>query len=220
VGPLFQGRYKGIVVQAEEYGTRVARYIHMNPVKAGLADRPDGYRWSSYGAYVGKEKAWVVDTGFLLGFFTGTRSVRVEAFRRDTLGGKEDGYNPDKGLRGGVIAGSEKFWEWLKRVGIPRKREEGVSRWRELQEPSESIGESLMRRVGKLTDDEKLRTKLMAYALKNGTGMRLKEIGKVVGMRSIHAVSKAVRRLEEERSKDAILDRTMRKLDSQIRSGQ
>jgi len=220
VGPLFQGRYKAIVVQGEDYGTRVGRYIHMNPVKASLAGRPEGYRWSSYGVYVGKEKARIVDTGFLLGFYAGTRAMRVEAFRRETLGGKDDGYSPEKGLRGGVIAGNEKFWEWLKRAVIPRRREERIARWHELQEPSERIGESMMRRVGKLTDDEKMRRKLVAYGLKNGTGMRLKEIGEVVGMRSIHAVSKAVRRLEEDRSKDSILDRIMRKLDSQIRGGQ
>lgn len=77
-----------------------------------------------------------------------------------------------------------------------------------------------MRRVGKLTDDEKMRRKFLAYALKNGTGMRLKEIAKVAGMRSAHAVNKAVRRLEERQRDDAVLDRAMRELDSQIRSGQ
>jgi len=198
----------------------VARYIHMNPVKAGLVDRPEGYRWSSYGAYIGKDRAWLVDAGFLLGSYAGTRKERVEAFRRETVKGEGEGYSPDKGLRGGVIAGSEKFWEWLKRVTIPRRREERVSRWRELQEPGDDIGEALMRRVGKLTDDEKMRRKLLAYALKNGTGMRLQEIAKVVGMRSAHAVNKAVRRLGERRSDDAVLDRAMLKLDSQIRSGQ
>ena len=220
VGPLFQGRYKAIVVDAEEYGVRVARYIHMNPVKASLADRPEGYRWSSYGAYVGKDRAWLVDTRFLLGFYAGTLRAKVGRFRRESEGGKVDGYDPEKGLRGGLIAGSEKFWEWLKRKWIPRRREERVLRWRELQEPSGRIGGSVMRRIGRLTRDRKLRRKLFAYALKNGTGMRLKEIGKMAGMRSVHAVSKAVRRLEEERSANGELDRIMCKLDSQIRAGQ
>ena len=220
VGPLFQGRYKAIVVQADEYGTKVARYIHMNPVKAGLVDRPEGYRWSSYGVYTGKEKAWLVDPGFLFGFYTGTRGAKVEALRRETVGGEGEGYDPNKRLRGGMIAGGEKFWEWLKRKAIPRRRATGVSRWQELQEPSEGVKESMMRRVGKLTSDEKMRKKLLAYALRNGTPMRLKEIAKVVGMRSAHAVNKAVRRLGESRSDDADLDRTMGKLDSQIRGGQ
>lgn len=220
VGPLFQGRYRAIVVEGEEYGARVARYIHMNPVKARLVDRPEEYRWSSYAAYVGKERGWLVDTGFLLGLYRGTRLSRVNGFRRGTLGDKGDGYNPDKGLRGGVIAGSEKFWEWLKEAAIPRRREERVSRWRELQDPSDSIGNSLMRRVRQLTDDGKLRRKLFAYALKNGTGMKLKDIGKMTGMRSVYGVSKAVRRLEQERNKNEELERTMRKLDSEIRRGQ
>jgi len=220
VGPLFQGRYKAIVVQAEEYGVRIARYIHMNPVKASLTDRPEEYQWSSYRAYVGKARPWLVDTGFLLGFYRGTRLARVNGFRKETLGGKEDGYNPDKGLRGGVIAGSERFWKWLKQTAIPRRKESRVSHWRELQDPSDGIGESLMRRVRKLTDDGKLRRKLFVYALKNGTGMKLKDIGKITGMKSVYGVSKVVTRLEQERSKDEDLERAMRKLDSEIRRGQ
>jgi REP element-mobilizing transposase RayT len=220
VGPLFQGRYKGVVVQAEEYGTRVARYIHMNPVKASLVDRPEDYRWSSYRAYVEKGRAWLVDTDFLYGFYRGTQAMKREAFRRETVEGANGEYDPEKRLRGGVIAGSDKFREWLKGKAIPRRRQSRVSHWGELQHPGDGICELLMRRVRKLTDDGKMRRKLLAYALRKGTGMHLKEIGKMVGMKTTHAVSKTVHRLEEGRKTDAALDRVLGKLDAQIRAGQ
>jgi REP element-mobilizing transposase RayT len=51
-GSLFRGRYKAIVVEAEEYLSSVVRYIHLNPVEAGLAKAPEEYRWSSHGEYL------------------------------------------------------------------------------------------------------------------------------------------------------------------------
>ena len=60
-GPLFRGRYKAIVVDGDSYLLQVGRYIHLNPVTAGLARRPEAYPWSSYGAYLGavEASAWL-----------------------------------------------------------------------------------------------------------------------------------------------------------------
>src|SRR5512136_2134007 len=46
-GHLFQGRYKTILVEAGAYATELSRYIHLNPVRAGIAARPEEYPWSS-----------------------------------------------------------------------------------------------------------------------------------------------------------------------------
>lgn len=50
-GPLFRGRYKALVVQAEPYLLQVVRYIHLNPVSAGLTHDPGAYPWSSHRLY-------------------------------------------------------------------------------------------------------------------------------------------------------------------------
>ena len=52
VGHLFQERYKSEAVETDLYFLGVLRYIHRNPIAAGLAKTPDGYSWSSYGAYI------------------------------------------------------------------------------------------------------------------------------------------------------------------------
>ena len=54
-GPLFRGRYKAILVDAQTYWTQLSRYIHRNPLEAGLVKRLDYYRWSSYPVYIGKQ---------------------------------------------------------------------------------------------------------------------------------------------------------------------
>ena len=47
-GTLWEGRYKASLVDSEAYLLTCMRYIEMNPVRAGMVDTPDGYRWSSY----------------------------------------------------------------------------------------------------------------------------------------------------------------------------
>ena len=53
VGSVFQGRYKSVPVQTRNYFLRVLRYIHQNPVKAGLSDAMENYPWESYVDYFG-----------------------------------------------------------------------------------------------------------------------------------------------------------------------
>ena len=52
-GHLFEGRYKCKLVQRDNYSLALARYIHMNPVKAGLAKTAEEYAWSSAAQYLG-----------------------------------------------------------------------------------------------------------------------------------------------------------------------
>lgn len=49
-GGLWEGRYKGNIIQSQTYLLACMRYIEMNPVRAGMVDHPEKYRWSSYTA--------------------------------------------------------------------------------------------------------------------------------------------------------------------------
>jgi REP element-mobilizing transposase RayT len=57
VGHLFQGRFKSFLIEKEAYLQNVARYVVLNPVRAGMVQRPEAYRWSSYRATAGLEPA-------------------------------------------------------------------------------------------------------------------------------------------------------------------
>ena len=52
-GHLFGGRFHSSVVDSDEYLLESTRYVHLNPVRAGLVHRPEDYRWSSYARYLG-----------------------------------------------------------------------------------------------------------------------------------------------------------------------
>ena len=58
-GALFRGRYKAIVIDANNYLLQVSRYIHRNPVElnTSLVKRIEDYPWSSFSAYINQSKA-------------------------------------------------------------------------------------------------------------------------------------------------------------------
>lgn len=57
-GPLFKGRYKAIVVAEDNYLLQLVRYIHCNPVRAGMVEKPEDFEWSSHRGYLSKAKKW------------------------------------------------------------------------------------------------------------------------------------------------------------------
>ena len=74
VGHLFQNRFKSIVVEEEVYLLELVRYIHLNPVRAGLcaADDLDGYPWPGHAVLLGRRSLPAQDAEFVLSHF-GTR---------------------------------------------------------------------------------------------------------------------------------------------------
>ncbi len=59
VGHLWQGKFKNMVVEKENYMTRLGIYIELNAQKAGLVDNPEDWKWSSYNFYAKGESAIV-----------------------------------------------------------------------------------------------------------------------------------------------------------------
>jgi REP element-mobilizing transposase RayT len=84
-GPIFRGRYKAVLIEAEAHLAAVGRYIHLNPVMAGLVRRPEAWRWSSYPAYLGRTvaPAWLHMAETLAGFGTRGARERYRAFVAD-----------------------------------------------------------------------------------------------------------------------------------------
>lgn len=74
-GPLFRGRFKNQLVEDDAYWMHLLAYLHLNPVKAGLAPWLDQSRWTSHAAYLGEERRpdWLT-TDELLAHFGGARA--------------------------------------------------------------------------------------------------------------------------------------------------
>ena len=61
VGHVFQGRYKALPCATDEYLVTLVRYVHLNPVRAGLVTRPEEYRFSAHRAYLAGDSTGLVD---------------------------------------------------------------------------------------------------------------------------------------------------------------
>ena len=81
VGHVFQGRFKAIIVQRESYLLELARYVVLNPVRAGMCAAPEQWPWSSYLAMVGKAHRpnWL-HTEWLLAQFGNQYAKAVAAY--------------------------------------------------------------------------------------------------------------------------------------------
>jgi putative transposase len=122
-GHLFQGRFKSILVDADEYLKHLSRYIHLNPLRAQMVEHLLSYTWSSYPAFVGKTKApdWL-EMDWLLSFFGRNRKKAFQAYRSFVeevdLGTVE---NPGKELVGGFILGTVEFVDWVKETYLSNR---------------------------------------------------------------------------------------------------
>jgi putative transposase len=88
VGHVFQGRYKAILVQKESYLLELARYVVLNPVRAGMVDAPGDWEWGSYNFTTGAMDAppWL-DIVWLLSQFGQVRDLAIGEFRQFVLAG-------------------------------------------------------------------------------------------------------------------------------------
>jgi REP element-mobilizing transposase RayT len=64
-GTLFEGRAKSKPILENEYLFHIARYIHLNPVRAGLVEKPESWAFSNYREFIGLRKSPLFDAEFL-----------------------------------------------------------------------------------------------------------------------------------------------------------
>ena len=87
-GHLFQGRYKAILCEKDSYLLELVRYIHLNPVRAKIAEKPKDWNWSGHKKYLGMSQDVFVDEEEVLQYFSDSKSkarVLYEEFVRDGI---------------------------------------------------------------------------------------------------------------------------------------
>ncbi len=113
IGHLFQGRFKGILVQKESHLLEVCRYVVLNPVRAKLVESPDMWKWSSYSATAGLVKPHVcLSTDWVLLQFASKRKAAGRAYREFVRGGMQSD-SVWKDLKAQSILGATGFIEGI-----------------------------------------------------------------------------------------------------------
>lgn len=212
-GHLFQGRYKAILVDADAYAKELSRYIHLNPVRAGIVARPEEYPWSSYQCFIGKKEtpAWL-KTDFIIGYFgerAGDARKRYGKFV-DGLIGKEYMSPLSEAVVSTILGGSEFVKEIIERHLQEKQPDRNMPALKALSgKPSfEAILQAVKIEVG---EDEDLSKKASIYLCHRYSGARLKEIGDRFGL-SDSAVSQASRRFAVKLKDDKKLKKMVEKV--------
>ncbi len=179
-GHLFQDRFKSELVEDDRYLMEVSRYIHNNPVKAGIVENPHDFEWSSYRIYLGKSQDYFnfLDTSKILGCFSIYQSKAISEYEKFVAMNIE---NDDKML------GMEEEYQELRRdnydyidgISMAKARIERI-----LVEEKITM-EELLRKKPRL--DETIRV------LRKNSALSLKEIGTLFGGISESQVSRIVR---------------------------
>ena len=68
-GHLFQGRFFSEIIESEIQLIETSKYIHLNPVRAKIVERPESYEWSSYSMYIGDQKEDLINSVKVLSCF-------------------------------------------------------------------------------------------------------------------------------------------------------
>ena len=229
-GTLFRGRYKSILVDADNYLLQLVRYIHRNPIRAGLVERLSQYDWSSHKAYLSQSKDWDwMYKDFILEMLANSRSTRLRKYKQFV--NRND--SPDvcsflERKNPPSIMGEKSFIDWVKETFFKGKIDRSIPRTKTLAPSINSIKNivceyyrideqmiNLVRR-GK----ENLPRDVAMYFMRVVGGEPLLSIGKAMGIKKYSSVSSAVHRVKNRLPIDKQLRRDIHLMVDMITKGQ
>ncbi len=217
-GHLFQGRFKGIIVDKESYLVELSRYIHLNPVRAGITERPEQSKWTSYKAFINKKAGnGMVTTEDTLTYFSEKRDDAVKAYKMFVESNIGGGDNPFEEVEAGLVLGSDIFIEGMLDLLSKLNNDSEIPQLRQLRVdvPAEKVIKCCSRFYG-MKEEEligrgkgKIERQLAIYMTKvnsnNGTN---REIGEYFGIKG-PAVSGIIKTVERRIIKDKGLRKDM-----------
>jgi putative transposase len=216
-GHLFQGRFKALLVDQDSYLLELVRYIHLNPVRAGLVENPGDYRWSSHRAYLAEEFYPWLTTNWVLGQLG---SLEDEA-RSQFAAFVEDGINREhrmelqKGEVDNRVIGDDDFvGKALSSVGLPNARRPSLETLVNLVCRYYSVTLPKLRSPGQRRLMSEARAALGWLALETGAGT-LTDVGEITA-RDAGTISSAVRRLIHRSERDLVISERMSEMKREV----
>jgi len=228
-GHLFQGRYKGIVVDKDGYLLQLSRYVHLNPAKAGIVEKPEHYLWSSYRGFIGKGKKYDwVEYSWILGQFGIDEQNASRDYKRFVDAGlKDEQGSPFIALQGRVILGNEMFLEKTRNLLAGKRISREVVERKKLRVvplPDKiitAVADTCGVKEERITASRcknNMAKKVAIYFMYQYSGLGNTEIGELFGGIHYSAVSKAVTRLKQEMLHDKDLASLIEKVKSHVKT--
>lgn len=215
-GPLFRGRYKSILVQEDEYLTHLIRYIHLNPLQAGVSDDLTKYPWTSHKQYLkGTDQAPWLHVRLGLAFFSDKLKKAVQDYRqfiRDGIDPKTLAFYGNKTQS--PVLGDLDFLNHIKEKYILTDRKLSA----EIPDERKMAGAVLAKRILKETARVYSKPEELLYLSKRGelhparltalaisrelSGLRLSEIADIFRVKSYRTIASSCYRLKKLMAQD------------------
>jgi REP element-mobilizing transposase RayT len=213
-GSLFRGRYKSILIEADSYLLTLVRYIHRNPLKAGLSDRLGGYRWSSHRGYLSRAEKWKwLHKDFVLSMLSNKKREQVKSYRQFISAEDDEVDEISKVLerkKWPSILGTASFIDKVKKRFFPEKASDEVPQSRELAPTPAQIKTAVCRHY-RINNDELLISKrgvfneprnVAIYLTRRLRSDSLKQVGEQFRIKKYSSVSSVTERMKTVLAKD------------------
>lgn len=229
-GQLFRGRYKCVLVDADSYLLELVRYIHRNPLEAGIVTTLDKYTWSSHKGYLSGAKKWDwLHKNYILSLFSRNKAESVRRYKQFVSKETPEEINQIfSGRTLATIIGTKSFVEKIKGRFFANKTHEEVPGSRFLAPDVDTIigevckyyktstNELLLSRRGHFNEPRNTAIYLIRH-LRNDT---LKDVGKFFGIVKNSTISSIDRRLKREMIRDKKIRRNIEALKLVLGKGQ
>jgi putative transposase len=180
VGHLFQGRYKSYLCDKDTYLLNLVRYIHLNPVRAGLVKDAAVYQWSSHGDYVHGTKG-LVDTDKVLRLFSERIGVARQKYMEFMTGGDSNANPWPYAAYEQQIIGDECFIEKVeKQMGNVEKRAKKIPIRDLVQAIEKEMGVGLPELISRRHSEQLRTARGILLALAKETGYKMVELGRIL----------------------------------------
>ena len=229
-GQLFRGRYKSILIDADTYLLELIRYIHRNPIDAGLVKNVDKYPWSSHQGYLSNKEKWDwLSKDFVLSMFSDDKGLSRTRYREFVSKEPAEEINVILGKKKvPSMLGSEGFIERMRRMFSTEKRHAEVpesrslapdaKRIKEVVCSSYNVKEELLTVTRRGTANEPRNVAI--YLMRQLRGDSLEEIGREFGAATYSSGSSVIERTKAMIAKDRTLRHRVEELKKVINMGQ
>ncbi len=226
-GQLFRGRYKSIIVDWDNYLLELLRYIHRNPLEAGVVEKLNKYTWSSHKGYLSAAKKWDwLHKKFILSLFSKTRAESIRRYSRFVSKEIPEEINQILSKKKLPTAiGSKHFVDTIKEMFFSNKTHEEVPESRFLAPDVDKIIKEVCKYY-KVTSDDILVSKrgyfneprnIAIYLSRRIRNDTLKGVGKAFGIDKNSTVGSVVERVTREMEKDKNISKRVKSLKDLLR---
>lgn len=211
-GHLFRGRYKSILVDSDSYLLELLRYIHRNPLEAGMVDRLESYKWSSHKGYLSKSEIWNwLHKDYVLKIFSNKKNDALRRYRNFVRKEIPEEINRILGSKKWPsVIGNERFVDWVKNTFFIQKRHVEVPESKALSPDFGKIKETVCRLYGVKEEDLFISRRgitneprnIAIFLVRHLKGSKLDEIGREFDIRKYSSVSTIIERTKQRAIKD------------------